>query len=665
MRLPQIDLDDRRFQDLVSEARLRIARACPEWTEHNVSDPGITLIELFAWMTEMTIYRLNRVPEKMHVALMELLGIQLDGPAAARADVRFRLSAPAESPVEIPAGTTEVGTLRTATAESVVFQVQEEFTIPPIRPVAYVVERGGTFKDVGVAKGAARPQGPDQLPSAARPRWATRSTWASTRASGGCCWAWRSRPRWRAAPAWTPRTRRCAGRSPSPTGEWAEAEVLEDLTGGFNYGSGAVELQCPTRSGIAPVSGKRLHWLRCRLDDSTRRGGGVAAYAHPPEIYSITAAPIGALLRTEHAGLEVDEVLGTSDGTPGQTFELRFAPVLAPEGGETLESRESGGEWEPWELRESFAESTREDRHFTLDLVHGEIELGPSVREADGGWTQYGAIPAKGAQLRMNRYRHGGGRAGNVAAGTLTMLRSAIPGVASVTNPRAAYGGVDAESLTDARQRAAMEIRTRYRAVTTEDFEFLVGEATPRVARAVCVPPANGGAVEVHVLPRVDPADRKLTIDELTPDEELLSHIGAYLDERRLIGTSVRLLPMKFRGISVIVNVQAEPLADLQRIEQEVLHALYTYLNPLVGGAPDGPSTGWQVGRALNQGEVYGIVHGVAGVEFVKILRLYEMDLVSGEQAPKPAGSHVDLGPDEVIASGNHIVKADHRERTA
>ena len=95
MRLPEIQLDDRRFQDLVSEARMRIHRACPEWTEHNVSDPGITLIELFAWMTEMTIYRLNRVPDKLHVALLELLGIRLDGPSAARTALRFRLAAPA------------------------------------------------------------------------------------------------------------------------------------------------------------------------------------------------------------------------------------------------------------------------------------------------------------------------------------------------------------------------------------------------------------------------------------------------------------------------------------------------------------------------------------------------------------------------------------------
>src|ERR671922_1087866 len=112
MSLPEIQLDDRRFQDLISEARTRIHRSCPEWTEHNVSDPGITLIELFAWMTEMTIYRLNRVPDKLHVTLMELLGIRLDGPTGARAQLRFRLAGPATEPVEIPA-TTEVGTPRT------------------------------------------------------------------------------------------------------------------------------------------------------------------------------------------------------------------------------------------------------------------------------------------------------------------------------------------------------------------------------------------------------------------------------------------------------------------------------------------------------------------------------------------------------------------------
>ena len=106
MTLPEIKLDDRRFQDIVNEARLKITQACPEWTEHNVSDPGITLIELFAWMTEMLIYRVNRVPDKLHVALLELLGIGLEPPTAASTEIQFRLAAPPTDSVVIPGSET-------------------------------------------------------------------------------------------------------------------------------------------------------------------------------------------------------------------------------------------------------------------------------------------------------------------------------------------------------------------------------------------------------------------------------------------------------------------------------------------------------------------------------------------------------------------------------
>jgi hypothetical protein len=98
----------------------------------------------------------------------------------------------------------------------------------------------------------------------------------------------------------------------------------------------------------------------------------------------------------------------------------------------------------------------------------------------------------------------------------------------------------------------------------------------------------------------------------------------------------------------------------LQRVEEEVLQALYTYLNPLVGGSAAGPSTGWPFGRLLNQGELYQIVHSVEGVQFVKVLRVYETNLVTGEQEPQPAGSHIALEPDELVASGTHVVRATH-----
>jgi predicted phage baseplate assembly protein len=660
--LPPIELDDRRFQDLVSEARLRINRACPEWTEHNVSDPGITLIELFAWMTEMTVYRLNRVPDKLHVGLLDLLGIRLDGPTAATTRLRFRLSAPATRHVEIRGGDTEVGTLRTATAESVVFQVDEDFTIPPLRPAAYVVVRGGKPRDVGLTDGTAKPQGADQLPFGAPPavgdalylgfeqslaKLVMQVEMEASQARGAGVNPEDPPLRWEVSQG---------------DGGWADAAVLQDSTGGFNYGSGTVEVQCPTRSGVEPLGGQRLHWLRCRIENRTR-GGAETSYTHPPEIYSITAAPLGALLEASHAARAELELLGASDGTPGQVFRLRNAPVLTPAAGETFEVQDPDtGDWVSWERRDSFVGSTELDRHFMLDLTSGEVELGPAIRETDGGFSQYGAVPPKGAAVRFTTYRFGGGREGNVAARAVNVLRSPIPGVDTVSNPEPATGGVDAEKVDDARARAAMEIRTRYRAVTAEDFEVLAREASPRVARAVCIPPRDGGPVSLHVVPRLHPADRRLEYAELMPDEALLADVAEYVDERRLIGTTVQLAPCRFRGVSVVVSLQATPTADVARVEDDATHALYTYLNPLVGGSASGPGEGWQYGRALNQGELFGIVHAIAGVEFVKILRIYETDLRTGEQSPKPAGSHIVLEPDELIASGQHIVKASRRE---
>ena len=66
MAFPKVNLDDRRFQDLVDEAKRLIPNYLPEWTNHNVADPGVALIELFAWMTELTLYRLNQIPDRLY-----------------------------------------------------------------------------------------------------------------------------------------------------------------------------------------------------------------------------------------------------------------------------------------------------------------------------------------------------------------------------------------------------------------------------------------------------------------------------------------------------------------------------------------------------------------------------------------------------------------------
>ena len=180
-----------------------------------------------------------------------------------------------------------------------------------------MVQRGNKFTEIGVVDGTARPQGADQLPFSAPPLVGDALYLGFEEDIGKLM----------IQVSMEASTARGAGVDPEDPplrwevsagdGKWEDAEVLEDLTGGFNYGSGTVELQCPPRSAVEPLAGKRLRWLRCRIDDKTRTGA-TTTYTHPPEIYSITAAPVGALLEASHSSRAESEVLGLSDGTPGQ-----------------------------------------------------------------------------------------------------------------------------------------------------------------------------------------------------------------------------------------------------------------------------------------------------------------------------------------------------------
>lgn len=74
MPIPALNLDDRAFDQLAAEARSLIPKYFPPWTDHNPSDPGITLLELFAFLTDAAIYQINRIPERSMEAFVKLVG---------------------------------------------------------------------------------------------------------------------------------------------------------------------------------------------------------------------------------------------------------------------------------------------------------------------------------------------------------------------------------------------------------------------------------------------------------------------------------------------------------------------------------------------------------------------------------------------------------------
>ena len=315
---------------------MRINRSCPEWTEHNVSDPGITLIELFAWMTEMTIYRLNRVPDKLHLKLLELLGIRLAGPSAARTELRFRLAGARRGARSLLSRERDRGRRRCAarptrrrSSSSRTTSRSRRCGRPPTCSSAAASTRTSGSPTASRARRA-----PTSWRSATRRRSATRCTSASRSRSARLMLASTWRPRRPAAPASTRTTRRCAGRSRRPTASWADAEVLEDLTGGFNYGSGTIELQLPDRQrDRSRVGGKRLHWLRCRIDEPPAAAPTRPSTRSRPRSTRSPPRRSARCCRPTHAAHVEDELLGVSDGTPGQVFPLRFNPAAPARAG--------------------------------------------------------------------------------------------------------------------------------------------------------------------------------------------------------------------------------------------------------------------------------------------------------------------------------------------
>jgi predicted phage baseplate assembly protein len=89
VKVPLPNLDDRTWVDLVDEGRSLIPLYSPDWTDHNAHDPGITLIELLAWVAEMDIYQLNRISDEHKRKFLALVGITPQSPGAAKTVLGF------------------------------------------------------------------------------------------------------------------------------------------------------------------------------------------------------------------------------------------------------------------------------------------------------------------------------------------------------------------------------------------------------------------------------------------------------------------------------------------------------------------------------------------------------------------------------------------------
>lgn len=636
MPLPAPSLDDRRFQDLVDEAKRAIPRHCPEWTNHNLNDPGVALIELFAWMQEQLLYRLNQVPDRLYLHFLDLVGVRPFAPAAASCDVTFWLTAPLVQPYTVPAGT-QVATVP-GQGPGVVFSTADDLLLTPPRLV-HVFTATAAADDVLdvtdlVLRGTPVPCFRTEPPT---PGDTVLLGFAGSLASQVLRLGVQARAegigidpldpplQWQ---VWTG-----AG--------WEPVPVHRDTTGGLNR-DGEVVLLLPPRHRAHAVAGVSAHWLRVVLRATAPDRPG---YRRAPLLAGLEAAAVGGTARAWHAEAVPGEQLGRGDGRPGQTFTVQRTPVLARRPGEHVVVQGPGGD-EPWVEVADFAASGPDDRHYVWDGASGEVRFGPAVRRADGSVHRHGAAPPDGARVAVTGYRTGGGAAGCVGPRTLVVQRTPLPQVATVTNLQGATGGVDAETVAEVAVRGPLALRTGMRAVTARDHERLALQADRRVARARCAPPdAAAGPVRLLLVPRLGVPDAPRDLDDLALAPDLVQVLARALEPRRVVGTRLELTTPYYQGVSVAALVRCAPTREPGVVRAAADLALTRHLDPVTGG-PRG--AGWPFGTDLAAAALAQLLEGVDGVAAVDEVVLFEYDLRRGVRTG-PGRDTVGLDPDSLF----------------
>lgn len=672
MPIPLPKLDVQTFDDLVNDGRALIPRYMPAWTDHNVHDPGITLMELFAWLAEMDLYRLDRVSEGSIRAFLRLLGI-VPKPAQVAETVLVA--------DQITAGTVLADRTQVTTKDqAVMFQTTHRLWVSPAALVAVLAGPEGALTDYtdrnDPSSKSFPPFGsnPEQNHAlylgfdrklADTPELIHLYLWtgdleqdrqakealkaeadAIEEAATSHC-----PPERRPAPVdWRQHySVQTVWEYYAGTDQWLPLAEVVDETCALTL-SGAVRFKAPDivkhmAGGVTGGSHANRFCIRCRLVSGQ--------FDCPPTIRYIQ-------INTVHARHAVDRsqrlVLGRSTGRAEQTFQLPERPIVP--GSTTVTVKISASADQTWNESLTWDQLGPYAHAYVLDPEQGEVQFGNG---------RSGAVPRADAELSVT-YQVGGGTAGNVAAQTLTRLSTSGPTANDFQQPFAAIGGAAAESLFDAKARAVAWLSQPHRAVTLKDFETIAlmtpGVPVARVKALADYDPllpcvTAPGAVTVIVIPYCPEACP-------VPGPDLLRAVARYLDRRRLLTTELHVIGPQYSTIAVHATLHVKADASPAELRARAISRLDEFLHPLRGG-PDG--TGWPMGRAVYRSEVLALLNELPGVIYVDAVSLEVIeedrpnstgccDPCSGDWSkskPSQCGN-IEICPHGLVVPGSHKI---------
>lgn len=666
-------IDDRRYQALLDETLARIPVHNPEWTNFNRSDPGVTLVELFAFLTESLLYRANQIPERNRRKFLTLLGVPLQPGASASGIVEFiNDRGPLETitlseGLEVRAGETP-------------FRTTHAIDVLPIEAKAYVKrERGDApeelkeyyrqlyssfrnqpappdlrlydtiaFKGDGTATidlgatvdrslwialvyRAGDRSDPDALKKA-RAAIARKTltlglvpalSGASQHVPAGISRA-ASRPRIQYLMPKVDGSGRL-GATLAPEYRALDADARGDVLSAPSIvhlalpGEGELRVWNldPLESGVADLppaldeatEARLITWIRVRPE-----GGANARFLW---------AGINAASVTQRAKVQ-NEVLPAGTGEPDQSVRLSRAPVIP---GSVLVS--VSGFDKPWqEIDDLFAAGpevpspdpatppgsqaprTAAADVFALDPEAGEIRFGDGFR---------GRRPPADALMRAT-YEYGVGAAGNVGVGSIN-TGPALPAGLKVSNPVRTWGGSARESVESGEKQVARYLQHRNRLVTAEDFRTITWR-TPGVdiGRVDVLPAFNPqlnqdepggapGAVTLLVIPRHDDEQP----DAPRPDALFLNAICRHVEPKRLVTTELFLWGPRYQQIWISIGIRPKPGVAFPKTREAVRRTLLDFLSPLKRGGFDE----WPLRKPVVDRELMAVASRVEDVMLV------------------------------------------------
>jgi predicted phage baseplate assembly protein len=665
----------------VSEARALLPRYASGWTDYNAHDPGVTLVELFAWLSEMLMFRADRVPPAEVRAFLRWFGVTPRPTRPATTTLALRLPAGGAGAV-LPGGLKAMDP-----TSGLVFDTPDPVFVSPawieLSP-AEGTTRGEIWSEsAGVAANITAGNcraGFDLSPLGAAPApgdalwlgfdcapgtvgqtlhlhvWTT--SWSTDAATTDALLddVADREPCPQPLPTYGTRAQCLDGAPIAPAVDdprpgafdhysakvaweswdgttWRALQLVTDQTRALTL-TGPVQLAllaapAPGPPG-APSAGR--WWLRCRLVSG--------AYDCPPRLVGIAINTVAA----SHAALVTGpEVIGVSEGHAAETFYLdgkvveqgpqaAAQPVLA--GTLKLRLTGTGPPDDRWAEVPNWDRTGPFDRQYVLDPTDNSVHLG------DG---RVGRVAPADWALEALEYRVGGGPAGNLPAGRLTEVLAGGTAGLAVVQPFAALGGAPAETLDEAHGRLLARLAEPSRGVTLADWVSLALRVPGvPVARATAIPgylPELGcwaapGVVTVVVVPRCGRPP--------VPSADLLAAVRRYLEPRRPLTTELHVVAPTYVAVTVTATLHiTRPDPGLAGAAQAALDAFF---DPLTGG-PDG--TGWPFGRGLLESDLMHILGGLRGVRYV-----------DGVSIAVDHGTarceNVVLCPTELVASGAH-----------